>query len=57
MLDLLESGENDFIMEALDAMPSFSDALQSNSILTKRIMKLKIEKGFAINQEEAQANA
>lgn len=38
-------------------MPNFSDALQSNSILARRIMKLKIEKGFTINKDEAESKA
>jgi hypothetical protein len=38
-------------------MPNFSDSLQTNSILTRRIMKLKIEKGFTINKEEAEDKA
>ncbi len=42
--------------DALDAMPNFSDSLQTNSILTRRIMKLNIEKGFTINKEEAEVN-
>lgn len=48
---------NEFILEALDQMPNFSDSLQTNSILTRRIMKLKIEKGFTINKEEAESTA
>jgi len=35
-------------------MPTFSDSLQTNSILTRRVMKLKVAKGFAINEEEVQ---
>ncbi len=42
--------------EALDIMPNFNDNLQTNSILTRRIMKLKVEKGFTINNEEAEKN-
>jgi len=38
-------------------MPNFSDSLQTNSILTRRIMKLKIDKGFTINKEEAETKA
>ncbi len=38
-------------------MPNFSDTLQTNSILTRRIMKLKIEKGFTINKEDAENTA
>ena len=55
MLDLSEElGEEatQLMIEALDIMPNFNDALQSNSILNRRIMKLKVEKGFNINSEE-----
>ena len=44
------------MIEALDIMPNFSDQLQTNSILNRRIMKLKVEKGFTINTEEAEKN-
>lgn len=59
-LKMLEKGENDpnmqqLYMDALDRMPNFSDSLQTNSILTRRIMKLKVQKGFNINQEESQS--
>lgn len=59
MIEIAEAdpSSNDFILEALDMMPNFSDSLQTNSILTRRIMKLKIEKGFTINKEEAETKA
>lgn len=44
------------VSEALDNMPGFSDELQTNSILTRRIMKLKVEKGFGLNGEENKSN-
>lgn len=44
------------MIEALDVMPNFNDSLQSNSILNRRIMKLKVEKGFTINSEDAEKN-
>lgn len=56
MLELSEEmGEEatSLMIEALDIMPNFNDALQSNSILNRRIMKLKVEKGFTINSEDA----
>ena len=59
MLKLAEElgGEaSELLVTALDIMPNFSDDLQSNSILTRRIMKLKVEKGFTINNEEAEKN-
>lgn len=59
MIEIAESdpSSKDFVHEALDMMPNFSDSLQTNSILTRRIMKLKIEKGFTINKEEAETKA
>lgn len=59
MIEIAESdpSSKDFVHEALDMMPNFSDSLQTNSILTRRIMKLKIEKGFTINKEEAENKA
>ncbi len=58
---MLKISENDpegsaLINEALAKMPNFSDSLQTNSILTRRIMKLKVQKGFSINEEEAEKN-
>lgn len=43
-------------MNALDKMPNFSDELQTNNVLTRRILALKVNKGFAINIEEAEKN-
>ena len=59
MIEIAESDPSsiDFVNEALDMMPNFSDSLQTNSILTRRIMNLKIEKGFTINKEEAETKA
>lgn len=57
MLDLSEElGEEatQLMIEALDIMPNFNDSLQTNSILNRRIMKLKVEKGFNINTEESE---
>lgn len=41
-------------MNSLDKMPNFSEDLQTNNVLTRRILALKVKKGFAINQEEAE---
>lgn len=41
-------------MNALGQMPNFSEELQTNNVLTRRILELKVKKGFAINQEEAE---
>jgi hypothetical protein len=45
MLEIAESdpSNGEFVMEALDLMPNYNDSLQTNSILTRRIMKLKID--------------
>ncbi|TNV73970.1 hypothetical protein FGO68_gene13707 [Halteria grandinella] len=59
MIELSESdpAAKEFVIEALDNMPNFSDSLQNNSILNRRIMKLKIEKGFTISKDEAMSKA
>lgn len=59
MIELSDSdpAAKEFVVEALDQMPNFSDSLQNNSILNRRIMKLKIEKGFTINKDDALAKA
>lgn len=44
------------VMKSLDKMPNFSEELQTNNVLTRRILALKVTKGFAINQEEAEKN-
>ena len=57
MLELSEEvGEEarNLMIEALEVMPNFNDSLQTNSILNRRIMKLKVDKGFNINSEEAE---
>ena len=41
---------------SLDRMPNFSEELQNNNVLTRRILELKVKKGFAINAEEAEKN-
>lgn len=56
---MLDQGEEnpvvrDLVFNALDRMPSFSDELQTNNVLTRRILELKYKKGFAINKEEAE---
>ena len=43
-------------MNALDRMPNFSEELQTNNVLTRRILELKVKKGVAINKEEAEKN-
>ena len=45
---------NSLVMNALEPMPNFSEELQTNNVLTRRILQLKVNKGFAINQEEAE---
>jgi hypothetical protein len=58
-LKMLERAQEDpdvstLVMNALDKMPNFSDELQTNNVLTRRILQLKVHKGFAINNEEAE---
>ena len=57
MLDLQEQsrGESDaFIKGALEKMPNFSEEIQTNNVLTKRILALKVKDGFHINIQEAE---
>lgn len=57
MLDFQQSnvGEADaFIKGALDKMPNFSEEIQTNNVLTKRILALKVKDGFHINMQEAE---
>jgi len=39
---------------ALDGMPNFSEELQTNNVLTRRILQMKVDKGFAMSKEEAE---
>lgn len=55
---MLQLSKEDAAMQALcgnalDRMPNFSEELQTNNVLTRRILELKVQKGFAINKEEA----
>lgn len=52
MLEFQQSsvGEADaFIKGALEKMPNFSEEIQTNNVLTKRILALKVKDGFHIN--------
>jgi AP-2 complex subunit alpha len=37
------------VMNSLERIPNFSEELQTNNVLTRRILQLKVQKGFAIN--------
>ena len=37
-------------------MPNFSEELQTNNVLTRRILQMKVDKGFAMSKEEAEKN-
>ena len=39
---------------ALDGMPNFSQDLQTNNVLTRRIVQMKVDKGFSMSKEEAE---
>lgn len=39
---------------SLDKMPNFSSEIQSNNVLTKRILALKVKDGLHINIQEAE---
>ena len=51
MLDRADEDANakQLVMNSLDKMPNFSEDLQTNNVLTRRILALKVKKGFAIN--------
>ena len=53
LLEQIEGGgaDGDLADQALEKMPTFSDELQTNNILLRRIYKIKVEKGFALTQE------
>ena len=44
----------DLISNALEKMPNFSAEIQSNNVLTKRILALKVKDGLHVNIEEAE---
>ena len=44
----------ELISNALDKMPNFSAEIQSNNVLTKRILALKVKDGLHINMQEAE---
>ena len=53
MLDMQDSSD-EFISSALDKMPNFSEEIQTNNVLTKRILALKVKDGLHINMKEAE---
>lgn len=60
-LQMLEASKTNatiaqMVSNSLDRMPNFSEELQNNNVLTRRILELKVKKGFAINAEEAEKN-
>lgn len=48
---------NSLVKCALEQMPTYSEDLQQNNVLLRRIQKLNIHKGFAISEEEAEKHA
>jgi len=42
------------ITNALEKMPNFSQEIQTNNVLTKRILALKVKDGLHINVQEAE---
>ena len=50
-----EADATNFIKGALEKMPNFSEEIQTNNVLTKRILALKVKDGFHINMKEAEA--
>jgi hypothetical protein len=41
---------------ALEKMPNFSSEIQTNNVLTRRILALKVKDGLHISMDEAESN-
>ena len=59
MLDLQQNSAVDedtreLISQALEKMPNFSSEIQTNNVLTKRILALKVKDGLHVNVQEAE---
>lgn len=59
MLDVQQAPSSDqetrdLISNALEKMPNFSSEIQSNNVLTKRILALKVKDGLHIDMHEAE---
>ena len=57
MLEIQSSADQetrDLISNSLEKMPNFSAEIQSNNVLTKRILALKVKDGLHVNMQEAQ---
>jgi hypothetical protein len=54
MLDAQDQGQDEFIKLAIEKMPNFSEEIQTNNVLTKRILALKVKDGLHINMQEAE---
>ena len=57
MLQLQESGNSEsveLVSNAIEKMPNFSQEIQTNSVLTKRILALKVKDGIHIDMAEAE---
>ena len=53
MIDLqttsVDQEQKDLVANALEKMPNFSNEIQTNNVLTKRILALKVKDGLHIN--------
>ena len=59
MLDIqqnmsVDAETRELISQALEKMPNFSSEIQSNNVLTKRILALKVKDGLHVNVQEAE---
>ena len=53
--DQFGDGSNkELIQSALEKMPNFSTEIQTNNVLTKRILALKVKDGLHIDMQEAE---
>ena len=57
MLEMQQSGDSqsiELIGNAIEKMPNFSQEIQTNNVLTKRILALKVKDGIHIDMAEAE---
>ena len=50
----VDEDTRELISQALDKMPNFSSEIQTNNVLTKRILALKVKDGLHVNVQEAE---
>ena len=51
---ITDAETKELITNALEKMPNFSSEIQTNNVLTKRILALKVKDGLHVNMQEAE---